>query len=174
MRLLRCPLLALIPTMGCTMRINTDDHSGGAQHLTPERRAAVENAVRQFAASVAHDVTQDGPAAWRRKFSDSPAFFMASEGMLVFPTRQTAAQAIDELTHTIKQIELRWGDDLRVDVLTENFAQVGCSYHEVRVDNEGHRVDERGFFTGLAEQRNGQWQLRNAHWSVVAPPSKVP
>jgi hypothetical protein len=28
---------------------------------------------------------------------------------------------------------------------------------------------ENGFFTGLAELRNGRWQFRDAHWSIVAP-----
>ena len=130
--------------------------------------------MRRFAAGVAHDVTQDGPAAWRKEFSDSPSFFMASEGKLVFPNRQAAAQAIDDLARTVKQIQLNWGDDLRVDPLTEDLAQVACSWHEVRVDTEGHRVEESGFFTGLAEKQKGQWQFRNAHWSVVVPPTKVP
>lgn len=163
------PLAAVLLLTGCTMYV--DDKT---QRLTSERRAAVEDAVRRFTANVAHDVTQDGPTAWNKEFSDSPAFFMASEGNLAFPNRQTATQGIDQFARTIKQIELRWGDDLRVDALTDDLAQVACSWHEVRVDTAGHRVEESGFFTGLAEQRNGQWQLRNAHWSVVAPPSKVP
>lgn len=168
-------LAAAISLMGCTMRVDTGDRADDKAHrLTPKRRAEVEDAVRRFAASVAHDVTQEGPSAWRKEFSDSPYFFMASEGKLVFPNRKAAAQAIDELTRTLKQIELRWGDDLRVDALTEDLAQIACSWHEVRVDTQGHRVEESGFFTGLAEQRKGQWQFRNAHWSVAAPPPKVP
>jgi hypothetical protein len=168
-------LVAALLLASCTMRVDTDEHSGNtAQPLTPERQAAVENAVRRFAASVAHDVTQEGPSAWRKEFSDSPSFFMASEGKLVFPNRQAAEQAIDELARTLKRIELSWGDDLRVDALTENLAQVACSWHEIRVDTEGHRVEESGFFTGLAEKQKGQWQFRNAHWSIVVPPAKVP
>ncbi len=31
----------------------------------------------------------------------------------------------------------------------------------------GQRVEESGFFTGLAELRNGRWQFRDAHWSVI-------
>jgi len=176
MRRKRWILLAVvIPVMGCTMRVDTGERTEEKAHrLTPERRAAVEGAVRHFAAGVAHDVTQDGPAAWRREFSDSPSFFMASEGKLVVPNRQVAAQAIDELARTVKHIELSWGDDLRVDALTEDLAQVACSWHEVRVDAEGHRVEENGFFTGLAEKQKGQWQFRNAHWSAIVPPLKVP
>jgi hypothetical protein len=176
MRLCRwAVLLSVIPLMGCTTRVDTDQHSGDkAQRLAPESKAAVEDSVRRFVSKVAQDVTQEGPAAWRKEFADHPSFFMASEGRLVFPNRQAAAQGIEELTRTVKQIELRWGDDLRVDVLTEDLAMVASSWRENRVDREGHRVDESGFFTGLAEQRNGQWQFRNAHWSVPVPPSKVP
>lgn len=133
------------------------------------RKAGVEQEVREFAAAVSRDVTQQGPAAWEKHFADSPAFFMASEGKLVFPNRQAARQAIGELTHTIQRIELTWGDDLRVDPLTPEFAVVASSWHEVQSDKEGHQTTENGFFTGLAERHNGQWQFRNAHWSVIAP-----
>jgi hypothetical protein len=93
---------------------------------------------------------------------------MASEGKLVFPNRQAATRAIGELTQTIQHIELTWGDDLRVDPLTAEFAVVASSWHEVQSDKDGHKTTEDGFFTGLAERRNGQWQFRNAHWSVAA------
>lgn len=90
----------------------------GPASFTAAQKAAVEKEVRQFAASVSRDVTQQGPAAWEKHFADSPAFFMASDGKLVFPNRQAASQAIGELTRTIQHIELTWGDDLRVDAFT--------------------------------------------------------
>ncbi|HYY72776.1 MAG TPA: hypothetical protein VE778_04220 [Candidatus Bathyarchaeia archaeon] len=145
------------------------DVPAGASSFTPAPKAAVEKEVRQFAASVSRDITQQGPSAWEKHFADSPAFFMASEGNLVFPNRQAATQAIRELTQTVQHMELTWGDDLRVDALTPEFAVLASSWHEVQADKEGHQTTESGFFTGLAERRNGQWQFRNAHWSVVAP-----
>jgi len=123
--------------------------------------------------SVAHDITQEGPSAWRRIFADSPSFFMASEGRLVLPNNAAATKVIQDLTRSIKQIELQWDDDLRVDPLTPDLAIVASSYHEVRVSTDGVRLDEAGFFTGTAEHRDGRWQFRNAHWSVVGPPSPV-
>lgn len=137
--------------------------------FTAARKAAVEKEVRQFAAAVSQDVTQKGPPAWGKHLEDSPAFFMASEGKLIFPDRQAARTGIVEFTHTIQHIELTWGDDLRVDPLTPEFAIVASSWHEVWSDKEGHQTTENGFFTGLAERHNGQWQFRNAHWSVAAP-----
>jgi hypothetical protein len=98
---------------------------------------------------------------------------MASEGRLVFPNSASATAAIQELPRTIKQIDLRWGDDLRVDPLTPDLAVVAASYHEVQVSPEGRRVEEAGFFTGIAEHRDGRWQFRNAHWSVAVPTPPV-
>ena len=119
--------------------------------------------------TVAHDITQEVPAAWGRHFADIPAFFMAADGHLAFASHAAAMAAIPELVRTIKQIELRWGDDLRVDPLTPDLAAVGTSYREVRVSPDGHHVDEDGFFTGIAERKDGRWRFRNAHWSAAAP-----
>jgi hypothetical protein len=148
--------------------------SGESRPLTPERAAAVEDGVRAFTQTVAHDVTQNGPTAWRKHFSDSPAFFMASNGLLVFPNSAAATKGIQDFARTIKQIELRWGDDLRVDPLTPDLAVVAATYHEIQVNTAGQRVDEAGFFTGIAEYRDGRWQFRNAHWSVPVPPPPGP
>lgn len=135
--------------------------------------AGVADSVRSFMATVAREVTRDGPAAWRRQFADDSTFFMAAEGRVVFPDRRAAGKGIDELTRQITHIELRWGDDLRVDPLGSGLAMVGASYTEVRADTAGHRVDEAGYFTGLAEHRAGGWRLRDAHWSVIGPPPVV-
>ena len=172
MRLRRWILLAAaIALVGCQGR---RDGAGEQKTLTTAQKAAVEGGVRKFMANVAQDVTKEGPAAWKREFEDTPAFFLASEGRLVFADGKAAAQGIESLTHIVKHIELKWGDDLRVDALTPELAVVGTSWHEERDDVDGHHVSEGGYFTAVVEQRNGQWQLRDAHWSVAAPPSKVP
>jgi ketosteroid isomerase-like protein len=107
--------------------------------------AGVAESVRAFMETVAREVTRDGPAAWRRQFADDAAFFMAAEGRLVFPSAEAAANGIDELTRVIAHIELRWGNDVRVDPLGP----------------------------GLAEHRAAGWRFRDAHWSVVGPPPTV-
>jgi hypothetical protein len=150
--------------------------AGGCAAVTPAPQApadaaAVESAVRSFMAKVAHDVTQEGPVAWGTVFSDGPSFFMAVDGQLVFPTGAAARAALPEVARSIPHIELVFGQDLRIDVLTASLAVVATSWHEVRVDAAGHRADEKGFFTGTAEYREGRWQLRNAHWSDPRPAS---
>ncbi len=163
-----CTLLAVVAF--CVM--SWFDASG--QSLTEAQAKQITEGVRRFARTVAHDVTTEGPKAWRRHFQDTPSFFMASEGRLVFPNSEAATTAIDELASTIKNIELRWGHDLRVDPLAPNLATLATEYHETRVSTAGRRVEEEGYFTGTVEYRSGRWQFRNAHWSIVAPPSPIP
>lgn len=163
--------IALVVLLCAGCRTSTNQPNA-PQPLTPERAAAIQQDVRAYAGTIAHDVTTEGPSAWRKHFEDSPAFFMASEGQLVFPNSAFATQAIQGLAQNVKQIELTWGDDLRVDPLTPQFAVVGTSYHEIRVETSGKRIDERGYLTATAENTNGRWQLRDAHWSVLAPPPK--
>jgi hypothetical protein len=142
--------------------------------LNPATRTAVSDGVHQFARDVAHDVTREGPAAWRRYFSPAPSFFMASNGQLVFTSGIAAAHGIDDLTRTLKSIELRWGDDLRVDPLTHDLAVVASSWSEQRTATDGGRVTDRGYFTAVAERHDGHWRFRNAHWSVAPPEAKTP
>jgi hypothetical protein len=164
-------LVATLANAGCGMQRSATEET---QSLAPASATAVEHGVRAFMGAVAHDVTQNGPGAWRGYFENSPAFFMADEGKLVFPNSASASAAIDDLARNVKQIDLQWGSDLRVDPLTTDFAVVAASYHETRVSRAGERVDENGFFTGVAEYREGHWQFRDAHWSVAAPPPAVP
>jgi hypothetical protein len=164
-------LLVVVTAVGCGTFHNSRENS---QALTPARRAAVEEDVRRFALNVAHDVTQDGPIAWRKHFSDSPSFFMAVNGKLALSSGQAAAQAIPEIARTYKHIELRWGDDLRVDVLTPELAVMAASWNEVVDLADGKRLVESGYFTGVVENRNGQWQFRDAHWSAPVPAATTP
>jgi hypothetical protein len=162
-------LIATLATLASAQ--SRDSHKTPA--LPEAQRAAVESSVRDFLQTVAHDITEQGPTAWQKHFADDPAFFMANDGRLAFPNTQAAAEGIQAFAKTIQHIDLHWGDDLRVDVLTANFAIVAASWSEIQVDTTGHRVNENGFFTGLAENRAGRWQFRDAHWSSI-PPAKTP
>jgi hypothetical protein len=142
--------------------------------LSPERAAAVEEGVRAFTRTVAHDITEEGPLAWRKHFADTPAFFMAVDGHLMYASGAAAMAGIPDLTRIIKHIELRWGDDLRIDPLTADLAVVATSWHEIVTDASGKRMDESGYFTSIAQYRDGRWQFRNAHWSSAASSTPAP
>ena len=149
---------------GATLLLGACGHS-----VSPATRSDVNDSVRQFARQVEHDVTREGPAAWHRYFVISPAFFMASNGQLVFSSGTAAAHGIDDLSRSIKSIQLRWGDDLRVDALSNDLAVLATSWSELRVMADGTRLTDHGYFTAVAERRNGQWKFRDAHWSAVPP-----
>ena len=137
-----------------------------SKSMTPDEAVAVDRAVRAFMQTVSHSVTQEGPLAWIKYFDASPAFFMAVNGQMAFPNADAAQDGTRKFAQTIRQIELKWGDDLRVDPLTNEFAIVAASWREIQVDTAGHSVTETGYFTGLAEYRDGHWQFRSAHWSA--------
>jgi hypothetical protein len=159
-------LLATAAFAGCS------SHSIGShesQSLTPAGEAAVREGVQGFMQRVADDVTREGPLAWRKYLDRSPAFFMAVNGQMAFPNGAAAQEGTQKFAQTINHIELKWGNDLRVDPLTAELAVVAVSWSEVQLDTKGHRVDEAGYFTGLAEYREEHWQLRDAHWSSSVP-----
>jgi hypothetical protein len=137
------------------------------QHPQPNAEQ-VEQAVRAFMQTVAHDVTQQGPVAWRKFFSHGPKFFMASDGRMAFPNYPDADKAINGLATTIKHIDLTWSNELRVDALSPSLAVVATPWHEVRTLASG-RVEDSGFFTGTVEYLDGRWQFRDLHWSVAHP-----
>ena len=122
---------------------------------------------------VAHDVTEGGPAAWQRYFADTPAFFMAVNGKIAFASGAEAMAGLPQVAAAIRQIELKWGDDLRVDPLAPDLAVVAASYHESQVWADGRRVEDSGYFTGVAQSRDERWQFRDCHWSepVSLPPA---
>ena len=72
--------------------------------LDAAHAAAIAESVRAFAESVARGVSASGPSAWRAYFADTPAFFMADKGRLVFPSSDSATRAIVSLNQMIAQI----------------------------------------------------------------------
>ena len=172
MRTLQCVLLLVtLTSAGSSAQRNAP---GPSQHLISPRAAGVEDGVRAFMHDVAHDVTQDGPMAWRKYFADTPAFFMAVNGKIAFANSAEVTAGLPQVALAIKQIELKWGDDLRVDLLAPDLAVVGASYHELQGLADGHHVEDSGYFTGVAQYRDGRWQFRNAHWSEPVPPPPAP
>ena len=126
--------------------------------------AAVRQEVRSFVTSVAHDVTRSGPLAWNRYFDDSPAFFMAVDGQMVFPSGMAAKENIPRIALKFRHIELTWGSEPRIDPLTRRLAMVAVPWRETLTDSAGHVTKQAGLFTGLAQLRNGRWQFRDVRW----------
>ena len=143
----------------------TDTHAPAAQP-----RSAEEDSVRAFMQAVAQNVSREGPAAWRRELHGRvPSSSWPPTGSWCLRTGRRRRAASRRSPTRCRRFELRFGDDLRVDVLTSAFALVGSSYSEVQTDAQGQQHTDRGYFTGLAELREGHWRFRSAHWSSLPP-----
>jgi hypothetical protein len=172
--------LRVVVVAGLTF-VNCGDRSGLSFEARAQASAATygpmtdtESAsVRAFMQDVARVVTKDGPTAWLEYFDDSSAFFMAVNGAMAFPSAAVARDGTRSFAATIQHIELKWGDDMRVDPLTPELAVVGAKWHEVQIDKAGHRVEESGYFTGVVESKQHQWKFRDAHWSSPMPAAQA-
>lgn len=135
--------------------------------LTAAQSATVRDSVQQLTEAIAGNVSHDGPVAWLRYFEPSPAFYMASEGKLVFPNIDSATGFINTvLIKNFRSIQLRWSD-VRIDPYTPALAGIAAGYHEDITDTSGKTITSDGYFTGTAEKTSAGWQLRNAHWSSL-------
>ena len=132
----------------------------------PDQLASVRDDVKAFAATVAHDVTAEGPKAWHKFFAHSPQFYMASNGQLVFPNIDSATVFVDSLTVWVRSIHLEWSD-ISVDPLSRELALFRASYHEVITESSGRQMLENGYCTATVEQADGDWKFRNLHWSTI-------
>jgi hypothetical protein len=159
-------VLSVLLSAGCNAPNHASDNS---QSLDPTAAAAVVQQLTAFMAEAARDVTQQGPLAWNKYFEETPSFFMAVNGQMAFPNGAAAREGMPKVAETIKHIDLKWGDDLRVDPLSPKLGVVAASWRETQVATTGHSVDENGFFTALVECRDGHWQFRDAHWSSPVP-----
>ncbi|MEP6690897.1 MAG: hypothetical protein ABJD07_07060 [Gemmatimonadaceae bacterium] len=164
----RVPVLVLLSVAVVGCRADSPGERRAAGALAAAHAEAIGDSVRALMSTVSNDIARGGPVAWLPHFVRGREFFMVSEGELVFPSPEVADRFVKAFAPTIRQIEITWNGDIRVDALAPGLAMIASPYHEVRTDTAGHRSDETGYFTGLAEHRGNEWQLRDAHWSVKA------
>ncbi|MFN8059056.1 MAG: hypothetical protein U0Q12_07810 [Vicinamibacterales bacterium] len=159
-------MVVVVLTWGCAGR-------GGADRaaVTAEVAARMADEGRTFLSAMVHDVTTQGPSAWRAYFADEPTFFMAAEGRMIFADSRAVTRGIEELSKAIAEIEIAWGEPMRIEALSPSLMSVAAPYRERRLDRADSRVEEAGYFTGLLEKKSGAWKVRNAHWSVIPPSS---
>jgi hypothetical protein len=127
---------------------------------------AVLDGVHQMLDSIAVNVSEKGPVAWLNYFENTPDFFMATDGQLDFPNKDTAAIIINnKIVKQIMAIDLKW-NNIHIDALSGTLAAIGADFHEVITDPNGNKLPVDGYFTGIAHRSVEGWQLRNLHWSI--------
>ena len=137
------------------------------ESLNPQERSMLKDSVLLMTASVAKDLSREGPIAWLSYFENTPDFYMVSDGQLVFPNIDSANKFIrNVLIKIMPKIELRW-NNIQIDPLTNKLASLSAVYHEDITDSTGKTIAHDGYFTAVAHQSSQGWKLRNAHWSSV-------
>jgi hypothetical protein len=140
--------------------------SRGRVPLSDSGYSIQRDSVRQLMAQIAEDVSRNGPIVWLKYFMDSSAFFMVSDGQLVFPSYDSAFQFVKtKLIRVMIDIQLSW-KDIRIDPLTQDLAIIAASFNERITDSSHHQMNSRGYFTALAQQTHLGWKLRDANWSL--------
>jgi hypothetical protein len=140
-----------------------------AANLDPDRAALLHDSVEQWIAGLPLRLAEDGPRAWLRYFEADPRFFMASDGALVFPDRDSATVSVRQLARTVSAVDLEWLD-LRVQPLAPGLAVVASAYDETITDTLGTATAFRGYMTAVVRHTPDGWRIRNLHWSSPAPP----
>ncbi len=93
---------------------------------------------------------------------------------MVFPTGDSARRGLGSVQKAITRMDFEWDGPVRVEPLAPGLAIMGAPYRELRTDTSGHRVDERGFMTGVVSHVGTEWRLLDAHWSITPEPGVDP
>jgi len=134
--------------------------------LTTNEAASVKDSVLLMVTHTSKDITTKGPIAWLDYFENSPDFFMASDGAIVFKDYQSADVFVkNTLVKALPKIDLKW-NAIRVDVLTSQIAIVGANFHEDLTDATNKTTAVDGYFTATAHLTDKGWKYRDAHWSI--------
>jgi len=116
--------------------------------------------------SVRNDIGWNGPIKWIKYFEDTSAFYMASEGKLVFSDYNAAKKFItDTLVHKVSGIVLDW-QNINIDSICENTVAINTYYHEDLMIINDSAIHEMGYCTAIADRTNTGWKFRTLHWSV--------
>lgn len=139
-----------------------------SQEFDEQRLASVEADVRAFVSSIPIHLAERGPTAWLDHFDRGPDFFMASDGVEVFPDHATADELVRGFAPSIAAMEITW-DSVRVHVLTPEWAVFSTAYRETLTDTSGVDIAFGGYVTATVVRRAVGWRIQNLHWSSPAP-----
>ena len=138
------------------------------QDFDAERTADVEDEVRSSLDSLRADLLDRGAFAWLDHFDHGPEFFMASDGVELFPDYAAADSIVRGFAPELGAIQLDL-DDLDVYPVTAGYAHFGSPYREILADTSGATMSIRGYVTGTVVRTAGRWKVRSLHWSSPAP-----
>src|SRR5690242_3376377 len=104
-------ILFLTVLSACHGNMSDNDSSAKPQE-------SVTKAVITLTDSLGADLAAYGAEAWLKYFSQSPNFFMASDGLRVFPSYDSASHVIrDTLSKELPKVIISW-KEMHIDSLS--------------------------------------------------------
>jgi hypothetical protein len=123
-----------------------------------------EQRVEAFFEGIPSALAAGGPAAWLDVFDDTPSFFMASDGSLVFPDRATAETFLADFAPRVRTMSLAWIEP-RFTMLAEGVVAVASAYVETIAMTDGTESTFAGYVSGVIRASADEWKLQHLHWS---------
>lgn len=65
--------------------------------LTSAQSSVIKDSVNRMVQTIAKSISDEGPLAWLRYLENSPDFFMAADGQLVFPDNNAATNFLKNI-----------------------------------------------------------------------------
>lgn len=112
-------------------------------------------------------LTASGPRGWLDLFEETEAFFMASDGAMAFPGRDSAQLFLDDFAPTVVGMGLVW-EDVRLEPLAPGLASFAIPYRERITLTDSSVAAFAGFVTGVVRRGDQGWRIQHLHWS--SPP----
>jgi len=124
-------------------------------------------------ASIPDALAERGPSAWLDFFEDSPSFFMASDGAVVFADPSAARDFLADFAPRVSAMTLTWHDP-RFEDLGGGVVAVTAGYDETIRMTDGAESSFGGRMSGVVRRTGGAWRLQHLHWSSPVAPAGGP
>lgn len=156
MQLERLAGIALPLLVGC-------GGGAGPDPVVHDAEATRDSAAAMFEAIPAL-LAEQGPRGWLAVFEEAPTFLMASDGVIAFPSADSAASFVTAFAPTVAAMELEWRNP-RMTTLAPGVVAIAAGYAERILRTAGDTLVFGGYITGVARSRDGTWRLQQLHWS---------
>lgn len=123
--------------------------------------------VAAFMDSIPARLHAAGPIGWLDLFDAEGGFRMATDGVLLFPSHDSATTFLEAFGPTTREMAIAW-DSVRVELLAPGVALAETGYRESITDTAGTVSRFGGHVSMLLRRGSSGWRIRHLHWSSPA------
>jgi ketosteroid isomerase-like protein len=129
------------------------------RNLSPARRAAIAEAVKQTACDLLAERDADSILDY---YAPSPT--VVSNGFL-YPSLESLASELKAFYGSLREVSVAVWDGMRVDVVSDSAAVFTGRFSWSSTDTEGEPTNLRGIWTAVFVLVQNRWKIRVRHES---------